>query len=186
VTGTRPPCTRPPSVPRWALAALCLVACTAPPPSGTGTEPAAAEPAAAPEPAPVDAPPADALVVAVTGEDFRWHYRYPGDDGQLGTGDDVRATGDLHLPAHRRIFLRLTSEDYLYTFSLPELSKTEAAIPDLEMTLELATGAPGTFELRGDQFCGYSHEGLMGKMIVQEAEELRAWMQRANETEQTS
>jgi cytochrome c oxidase subunit 2 len=134
----------------------------------------------------VEAPPADALVVAITGDDFRWHYRYPGEDDRLGTGDDVHATGDLHLPAHRHVLLRLTSEDYLYTFSLPELSKTEAAIPDLEMTLELATGDPGVFELRGDQFCGYSHEGLTGKMIVQEPDELRAWMQRANETEPTS
>ncbi len=106
------------------------------------------------------------LVVDITGAEYEWHMRYPGSDGKLNTGDDGLDKRHLHLPAHTEVKLQLHSEDYLYSFALPHLDLKEIAIPDLEFSLSFTTGPEGTFDLLGDQLCGYAHPKLMGKLII--------------------
>ena len=101
-----------------------------------------------------------------TGVGYEWHMRYPGSDGKPNTGDDGLDKRHLHLPAHTEVKLRLHSMDYLYSFALPHLDPKEIAIPDLEFSLSFTTGPEGTFDLLGDQLCGYAHPELMGKLII--------------------
>ena len=42
--------------------------------------------------------PSNVMVIEVTGEEFNWHFRYPGRDGVLGTDDDHYSVQDLFLP----------------------------------------------------------------------------------------
>ena len=107
------------------------------------------------------------LRIRITGDDFAWHIRYPGPDGQLGSKDDVHRQGDLHLPAHRPIRIELTSHDYLYMLALPHLSLKEIAVPDITFNLDFKTNRPGIHELQGNQLCGFSHTGLHGALIVE-------------------
>ena len=123
-----------------------------------------------------DAPFPSPFVIEVTGSDFQWHLLYPGDDGQFHTGDDARALRHIHVPANSRIRLVLRSDDYLYQLGFPEMRLKEIAVPDLEFALEFESGAPGTFELRGDQFCGYSHPDLKGELVVQSGTDFREWL----------
>jgi cytochrome c oxidase subunit 2 len=120
--------------------------------------------------------PTGGLTVRVTGDDFQWHVRYPGADGVLQTADDVVTLRHLHVPANVETTVELTSRDYLYTFAVPEFRIKEVAVPDLTITWTLPAAAPGTFELRGDQLCGYSHENLMGNVVVQPPEEFVRWL----------
>ena len=106
------------------------------------------------------------LVVDITGVEYEWHMRYPGLDGKLNTADDGHDKRHLHLPAHTEVKLQLHSEDYLYSFALPHVDLKEIAIPDLEFSLSFTTGSEGTFDLLGDQLCGYAHPKLMGKLII--------------------
>jgi len=108
----------------------------------------------------------ETLEVAITGADYQWDIRYPGDDGRTGTGDDFQVRQNLYLPQNRHIRLVLTSRDYLYTFRLPDFGLKEIAVPDLTFTLEFDTGAAGTYALRGDQFCGDAHPSLLGQLVV--------------------
>ena len=106
------------------------------------------------------------LVIDIIGAEYEWHVRYPGLDGKLNTADDGLDKRHLHLPAHTEVKLRLHSMDYLYSFALPHLDLKEIAIPDLEFSLSFTTGPEGTFDLLGDQLCGYVHPKLMGKLII--------------------
>ena len=110
------------------------------------------------------------IVIEVTGQEFNWHYRYPGLDGVLGTEDDESSIQNLYLPDHSHIRLRLKSLDYIYTFALPEIDLKEIAVPDLDFELQFRTGSEQILQVLGDQFCGYSHDTLMGKAFVRNQE----------------
>lgn len=117
------------------------------------------------------------LPIEVTGSDYEWHLRYPGYDGRLGTDDDVEALRHLHLPVGARAELRLHSRDYLYTLAFPELGLKEIAVPDLEFKLRIDASEPGDYELRGDQFCGFSHPDLIGRLVIESPAEFEAWLE---------
>ena len=118
------------------------------------------------------------LVIDITGAEYEWHMRYPGLDGKLNTADDGLDRRHLHLPAHSEVKLQLHSRDYLYSFALPHLDLKEIAIPDLEFSLSFGTGPEGTFDLLGDQLCGYAHPKLMGKLIILSPSDFAARMSR--------
>lgn len=108
----------------------------------------------------------DTIVIEVTGEEFNWYFRYPGPDGVLGTDDDRHSVQDLYLPENSSVHLKLNSKDFLYSFALPELELIEIAVPGLDFELQFATRDEQTLQLLGDQFCGFSHETLIGKVYV--------------------
>lgn len=115
--------------------------------------------------------------VGLTGHDFTWHVCYPGPDGELGTEDDIRARRDVHLPENTKVRLRLTSDDYLYTLSLPHWNLKEIAVPDLVFQLEFQTDRFGRFDIRGDQMCGYAHADLLSQLVVQPHDQYDSWLE---------
>jgi len=110
--------------------------------------------------------PIESIVVEVTGDDFNWHFHYPGIDGQFGTEDDMHSVRNLYLPDNASVTLKLHSNDYLYSLSIPDIDKQEIAVPDLEYVMQFKTSEKNTWELKGDQFCGFSHESLIGNVYV--------------------
>jgi cytochrome c oxidase subunit 2 len=106
------------------------------------------------------------ITIEATGDNFNWYFRYPGNDGILGNDDDKFSKQNLFLPPNSNIQLKLKSKDYLYSFSLPELSLQEIAVPGLEHEVNFKTKLETTFTLLGDQFCGYAHDSLIGKARV--------------------
>ena len=167
----------------WA-AALCLV--------GACSEPQETPPARTVQAAPTSAPTfADGgsatatpqtLTIDVTAQDYRWHLAYPGPDGVLGSSDDVLAQRDIHVPSHTHVVLRLHSRDFVYKLRLPHVPTSEIAVPDQEFAIEFESGPPGHHELRGDQFCGFSHPELIGTLHVESPEEFSRWMSDADAT----
>jgi heme/copper-type cytochrome/quinol oxidase subunit 2 len=118
------------------------------------------------------------LEIEITGSRFHWRVRYPGRDGRLHTADDPIGDGEVHVPVGTRTRLLLRSEDYVYTLALPHLGLKEIAVPDLDFQLDFDASQSGTFELRGDQMCGYAHADLIGKLVVGTAESYVAEMRR--------
>jgi len=143
------------------LLALCLAACGGP----------------------ADAPEQDFVVptpleIEITGSKFQWKIHYPGADGRLGTDDDAFGERELHLPKDAEALIHLRSKDYVYSFALPHLGLREIAVPELEFSLAFPARESGTFELRGDQLCGFAHPKLIGKVLVQSPEDYAAEMRR--------
>lgn len=108
------------------------------------------------------------ITVEVTGDEFNWYFRYPGEDGKLGTADDKTSMQNLYLPDNANVTLDLKSKDYVYNFALPDVSKKEIAVPDLAFNLKFKTNDTSTWVLLGDQFCGFSHETLIGKVYIRD------------------
>lgn len=108
----------------------------------------------------------ETITIMVTGDDYNWYFQYPGPDGVPGTEDDRFSVQDLYLPNHAAIRLILTSKDYLYSFALPELNLKEIAVPDLSFELAFNAGPTRQTNLLGDQFCGFAHANLKGKVHI--------------------
>jgi len=113
-----------------------------------------------------DSLPTSVLAIEVTGEEYNWYFRYPGRDGVLGTDDDQHSVQDLFLPENTNISLKLTSNDYVYTFALPDLDLREVAVPGLSFELQFRTNCGQTLQILGDQLCGFAHETLIGKAHI--------------------
>ncbi len=120
-------------------------------------------------------PPPKSLTVETTGRKFQWYHRYPGSDGRLRTADDIFAQGNLHLPVHTKTTIRLTSDDFIYSLSLPQIGMKEMAVPEMFFSITFETDSVGTFDLLGDQLCGYAHKSLIANLIVQSRADFEAW-----------
>jgi cytochrome c oxidase subunit 2 len=120
-------------------------------------------------------PTAPAAILA-TGIESRWYFRYPGLDGVVGTADDISHRGDLHVPMGTSVELILRSDDYLYTFSVPELGLRGMAIPELTSTIPMRADKPGTFPLDAVLMCGRPTPHAPLRLVVEPLPEFQAWL----------
>ena len=117
------------------------------------------------------------LHVQITGENYVWQFRYPGPDGTLHTDDDIIKPGkELCLPLDILIELELTSRDYIYTFALPHLDLHQVAVPDLTFALAFTPQTTGVFSFVGDQMCGFEHESLNGRVVIESPAAFLDWL----------
>lgn len=112
----------------------------------------------------------------VTGSDFKWLIRYPGTDGRLGTADDPVTRRDLHLPAGADVSIELRSDDYAYSFYVPDREIMEVALPGSPWSIQLRTAEPERLRLLGSQMCGFAHPDLLGEVVVAAPAEFDAWL----------
>ena len=122
------------------------------------------------------ASPKTPVTIEVTGVDYRWHVLNPGRDGALKTQDDILSIHRLNVPVNTPIHLVLHSEDYLYTFSVPEHDLKEIAVPDMTFTLDFELESTGQYELRCDQVCGVLRPMLLGRLVAMTEKDYRAWV----------
>ena len=95
----------------------------------------------------------------------------------MHTDDDIIKPGqELHLPLGLAVELELTSRDYIYTFALPHLDLHQVAVPDLTFALAFTPQTTGAFAFVGDQMCGFEHESLNGRVVVESPAAFVAWL----------
>ena len=143
--------------------------------------------------------PADATDVEVMGQQWRWSYRLPGKDGQLGTSDVrlissdnplglnpndpngqddvVIESGDLHLPIGKPVKVLLRSIDVLHNFMVPEFRAKMDMVPGAVTYFWFTPTRTGTFDVLCAELCGLAHAQMRSKVIVQEQGEYQAWLE---------
>lgn len=109
------------------------------------------------------------FLVEVTGRDFRWHFRYLEPDVVPSTSGAATSFNELHLPVNTTVEIHLTSDDYIYVFSVPELGIEQIAVPDLTSEFSCHTTEPFSCNLLVSPLCGFRfyHDELMGRIVVQ-------------------
>ncbi len=102
--------------------------------------------------------PKDAMVVEVTGSQFKWEFRYPGKDGILGkkyykeisdeksnplgqlwddpaNHDDIYATQEVHLVVNKPVKLVIGAKDVIHDVGLPHFRMKMDAVPGTPTTM---------------------------------------------------
>jgi cytochrome c oxidase subunit 2 len=143
--------------------------------------------------------PAGAAEIEIVGQQWRWSYRLPGEDGRLGRVD-VRHIGDgnplglmpddpagrddvvieaedLHLPVGRPVKVLLRSIDVLHNAYVPEFRAKMDMIPGSVTYFWFTPTRTGTFEVLCAELCGVGHSVMRGRVVVQDEADYQAWLQ---------
>lgn len=123
-----------------------------------------------------DLPPADATI-RVVGQQWAWTFTHPGQDGQLGTADDVEMIDELHLQVDKVYHFKLESTDVLHSFSIPVFRLKQDAVPGRVITGWFKPTKVGVYDLQCAEMCGYGHGIMAAKVHVQSEQEYHSWLQ---------
>ncbi len=142
--------------------------------------------------------PDNAMEIEAIGQQWKWTYRLPGDDGEFGLTDgklispenpfgmdpDDRAGYDdvlvddptVHIPLGTPVRFWLRSKDVLHNLTVPQFRVKMDAVPGLESYMWLEPNKVGVYEVLCEELCGIAHHAMRGRVIVDEPEEFRAWV----------
>ena len=143
-------------------------------------------------------PPEDADLVEVIGKQWQWSYRFPGEDGMLGTvdsrhissknpfgmnpddpngQDDVLiSSSEVHLPIDRPVKLLLRSQDVLHDFAVAQFRVKMDLVPGLVTFIWLTPTVTGKYDVLCEELCGVSHYKMRGHVVVEEESDFKAWL----------
>jgi cytochrome c oxidase subunit II len=110
---------------------------------------------------------------------FDWRVRYPGDDGLLGTMDDIESPFEFAVPADENVVFHLRSRDVIHSFFVPEFRLKQDALPGHTIPVWFNCTKPGTYDLICAELCGWGHYKMAGRVRVLPRAEYDQWMQKA-------
>lgn len=121
---------------------------------------------------------ASPIQIEFLGENNTWSFRYPGTDDKLYTSDDLLVTEntDLFFPANRRVEIIMKSKDLIYCLDIPELEKSQLAIPGRNFTLQFNARSSETLSLEPGSVCGITDDDIARKIIMLSEQDFDSWM----------
>ena len=119
-----------------------------------------------------------AVVVDIRANQFEWNATYAGEDGVLGTPDDIAAPINiLHFPVNRPVVLHLDSEDVIHSFFVPEFRLKQDVVPGLKGNRAwFQATQTGQYEVACAELCGLGHYRMRGRVTVETQAEFDAWL----------
>jgi cytochrome c oxidase subunit 2 len=137
----------------------------------------AAATSSAASPSPPPRVPHSPIRIKATGHKFFWRFSFSGDDQKFGTPDDLVSNKVLHLPLDSDVQLVVESEDFVYSFHVPELKLRHVAVPELSYCLDFRTGGPGNYTAIMDPACGAGlfQDQDMGNVMIVPRRAFEAW-----------
>lgn len=105
--------------------------------------------------------------LVITGHQWWWEARYP---------NGVVVPWDIHIPASRRLRVRIESADVIHDFWVPDLARKMDAVPGRPSFIWLEANAPGTYQGTCSEFCGAQHAWMRFRVIAQPQADFEAWL----------
>ena len=143
-------------------------------------------------------PPDDAVKIEITGTQFTWHARYPGQDGEFGrlrpelidqtsnpigldetdprAADDIVFPGEVYAPVDRPILIRLRSTDVIHSFFVPSLRVKQDAVPGMTPDILFVPTKVGRFDIVCAELCGLGHYRMQGFVNVVAEAVFERWL----------
>ena len=113
------------------------------------------------------------VTLNLTGHQWWWEVEYP--DAQLVTANEIR------IPQGVPVQLRLTSQDVIHSFWVPQVTGKVDLIPGKTNTLTVRAEQAGIFRGLCSEFCGLQHARMHLRLVVQSAEAYVDWLERERE-----
>lgn len=108
-----------------------------------------------------------ALEVRVIGQQWSWRFEYP-EQGIISE--------ELALPVNKQTLLKLTSNDVIHSFWVPEFRVKQDALPGTERELRITPNKTGIYTLRCAEMCGTSHAYMTAQVSVLTSSEFDNWI----------
>jgi cytochrome c oxidase subunit 2 len=105
----------------------------------------------------IEAKKPDTLTVHVTGQQFTWHFDYPGTKVKSDT---------LVLPKDRPVEFRINTKDVIHSFWVPEFRLKSDAVPGLTTKIRLTPNRVGNWQVVCAELCGLGHSTMRNQVRV--------------------
>ncbi|WP_339858932.1 c-type cytochrome [Pseudohongiella acticola] len=143
--------------------------------------------------------PEDATEFEAFGSQWQWAFRYPGDDGVMGTADishitetnpwginpdDPNGQDDrvvkkpyMMLQVDQPVKALLRSRDVLHNYTVPQFRIKMDMVPGMVSYLWLTPTRTGVFDILCEQYCGLGHHIMRARVEVAEPAQYASWLQ---------
>jgi cytochrome c oxidase subunit 2 len=111
--------------------------------------------------------PQETLNVYAVGKQWMWRFQHL--NGQ-------REINELHVPVGRAVKLIMTSEDVIHDLYVPAFRVKADVIPGRYTHIWFEPTKAGTYHLFCAEYCGTQHSGMIGRVVVMEAEDYQQWL----------
>lgn len=118
---------------------------------------------------------ADSWVVEVRPRQFQWDVRYSGTDGRFGTPDDIEAINNLHVPVGKMVLVKMTAQDVIHSFFVPEFRMKQDAVPGMLTQYWFTATKTGEYDIACAELCGLGHYKMKGRIYIHPQAEFDAW-----------
>jgi cytochrome c oxidase subunit 2 len=111
-----------------------------------------------------------ALEIKVVAQQWSWRFEYP----QYGV-----VSNDLMMPVNKQAILKLTSNDVIHSFWVPEFRVKQDALPggkEFERDLRITPSMEGEYKVRCAELCGAQHATMLADVSVISQDEFDAWI----------
>jgi len=122
----------------------------------------------------------EVLRVQVMPQQWAWNIRYPGDDGEFNTEDDVVTLDELRVPTGKKVVVQMISKDVIHSFFLPNVRLKQDANPGEYSQMWFEADTPGDYEIICAEMCGYAHYQMRGEFHVHPPAEFDRWYKEAS------
>lgn len=107
------------------------------------------------------------LVVDVIGYQYYWEFKYP----QYGNATST----EMHAPVDEFVLLRLTANDVIHSFWLPEFRLKKDALPGYVNEARFRAKTLGTYPIVCAELCGLGHSQMRAVLVVESREDFEKW-----------
>lgn len=143
--------------------------------------------------------PEDAHEFEAVGTQWRWTFRYPGDDGVFGTSeprfingqnplglnpddpngqdDRIILSNELYVPMDRPVKALLRSVDVLHDFYVPQIRAKMDLVPGIVSWFWFTPTREGRYEILCAELCGVGHYNMRGHMVMVQQDEFDDWLE---------
>ena len=142
--------------------------------------------------------PEGAIEIEAVGQQWKWTFRLPGEDGEFGTVDakliddgnpfgldpeDPNGSDDVlvdeamvHIPVGEPVHFLLRSKDVLHNFAVAQFRVKMDLVPGMKTFMWLEPTVVGEYEILCQELCGVAHHAMRGRVYVDEPEDYQAWV----------
>lgn len=111
--------------------------------------------------------PSDSYEIHVIGKQWLWQFMYKNGSSSIG---------DLYVPVNKPVKLVMSSEDVLHSFFIPNFRVKSDVVPGMYTYVWFEAKVPGIHQIFCTEYCGTSHSGMLGRVIVLKDDQWKDWL----------
>jgi cytochrome c oxidase subunit 2 len=111
------------------------------------------------------------LTIELVGHQWWWEVHY---DDSLPQ-NRVTTANEIHIPVGEPVLFRLTADDVIHSFWVPNLAGKKDLIPGYTQTMWFQADTAGVYRGQCAEFCGMQHAKMALFVIAEPRERFEAW-----------
>lgn len=119
-------------------------------------------------------PSAPRVTIDVVGHEWWWEVRYPDQPGAI-------TANEIHIPVGQAVQVRLTSDDVIHSFWVPQLQAKMDTIPGRVNVTWLQADEAGTFRGQCAEYCGLQHAHMALLVVAEPPDQFERWLVRQSQ-----